>query len=45
MAASFLYLAFFTGLSPWLKALTALVMLYGAAFILSRPSRVPEGPR
>ena len=42
MATSFIYLAFFTGVNAWVKALVALVMLYGAAFILSRPSRVPE---
>ena len=42
MSTSFIYLAFFTGVNAWVKALVALVMLYGAAFILSRPSRVPE---
>ena len=42
MVASFVYLAFFTVISVWIKALIALVMLYGAAFILSKPSRVPE---
>ena len=42
MAASFLYLSFFTGISTWIKVLIALVMLYGAAFILSKPSRVPD---
>jgi uncharacterized membrane protein YbaN (DUF454 family) len=42
MAVSFIYLAFFTVLSAWIKALIALVMLYGAAFILSKPSRIPE---
>ncbi len=41
MAVSFLYLAYFTTLGFWIKALIALVMLYGAAFILSRPSRAP----
>ncbi len=44
MAASFVYLGFFTAVSVWLKALTALVMLYGAAFILSKPSQLPEQP-
>lgn len=38
MAASFIYLVFFTGVSIWLKASVALVMLYGAGFILTRPS-------
>ena len=42
MASSLGYLVFFTGISVWLKVLTALVMLYGAAFILSKPSRAPE---
>ena len=42
MALSFTYLTFFTSVSTWIKVLTALVMLYGAAFILSKPSRVPE---
>ncbi|MGD2112385.1 MAG: YbaN family protein [Gammaproteobacteria bacterium] len=42
MAASFVFLAFFTAISIWIKLAIALVMLYGAAFILSKPSRVPE---
>ncbi|MCO6411703.1 MAG: YbaN family protein [Thiogranum sp.] len=42
MAASFIYLAFFTGVSAWTKALIALVMLYGAAFILSKPSQIRQ---
>ena len=42
MAVSLAYLVFFTGISVWLKVLTALVMLYGATFILSKPSRAPE---
>ena len=42
MGASFLYLVFFTVISVWIKALIALIMLYGAAFILSKPSRAPE---
>jgi len=42
MVASFIYLAFFTVISVWITALIALVMLYVAAFILSKPSRVPE---
>jgi hypothetical protein len=42
MTVSLGYLVFFTGISVWLKVLTALVMLYGAAFILSKPSRAPE---
>ena len=42
MVASLGYLVFFTGISVWLKVLTALVMLCGAAFILSKPSQAPE---
>jgi uncharacterized membrane protein YbaN (DUF454 family) len=45
MAVSFVYLAFFTELTGWLKALIGLVMLYGAAFILSKPSQVPGQPK
>ncbi|MGD2074211.1 MAG: YbaN family protein [Gammaproteobacteria bacterium] len=45
MTVSFLYLALFTELSGWLKALIGLVMLYGAAFILSKPSRAPARPK
>jgi uncharacterized membrane protein YbaN (DUF454 family) len=43
MALSFVYLAFFTEISTWIKLSIALLMLYGAVFILSKPSRVPEG--
>ena len=42
MAASLVYLVFFTDVGLWIKASIALVMLYGAVFILSKPSRVPE---
>jgi uncharacterized membrane protein YbaN (DUF454 family) len=42
MALSLLYLLLFTGTPAWLALLTALFMLYGAAFILSRPSRPPR---
>jgi uncharacterized membrane protein YbaN (DUF454 family) len=42
MVASFIYLAFFTVINAWIKVLIALVMLYGAAFILNKPSRAPE---
>jgi len=46
MTVSFAYLAFFTAISIWIKLLIAGLMLYGAAFILSKPSRVPEsGPQ
>ena len=39
MALSFIYLFFFTTINGWILLLIALVMLYGAAFILSKPSR------
>jgi uncharacterized membrane protein YbaN (DUF454 family) len=42
MAVSLLYLTFFTDINLWIKISTALVMLYGAAFILTKPSRIPE---
>ena len=42
MIASFTYLAFFTGVNTLLKVIVALVMLFGAVFILSRSSRVAE---
>jgi hypothetical protein len=38
MALSIVYLVFFSAIDAWLKALIALVMLYGAVFIVSRPS-------
>ena len=42
MIASLVYLTFFTDVNAWFKVLVALIMLYGAAFILSKPSRAPE---
>jgi len=42
MAVSLVYLAIFTDVNVWIKASIALLMLYGAVFILSKPSRVPE---
>ena len=42
MVLSFVYIAFFTAISIWIKFLIALVMLYGAYFILSKPSRVSD---
>jgi uncharacterized membrane protein YbaN (DUF454 family) len=40
MAASFIYLAFFTEATVLIKLIVAFVMFCGAAFILSQPSRV-----
>ena len=42
MAVSLVYLAIFTDVNVWIKASIALLILYGAVFILSKPSRVPE---
>jgi len=41
MAGSLVYLLFFTGMFIWLKIAIVLVMLYGAWFILSKPSVRP----
>jgi uncharacterized membrane protein YbaN (DUF454 family) len=42
MALSFTYLCFFTTINAWILLLIALIMLYGSAFILSKPSRAPD---
>ena len=42
MALSLTYLYFFTTINDWVLILIALIMLYGAVFILSKPSRVPD---
>jgi uncharacterized membrane protein YbaN (DUF454 family) len=41
MTGSLAYLVFFTESGTWLKAATALVMVYGAWYILSKPSTRP----
>jgi uncharacterized membrane protein YbaN (DUF454 family) len=41
MVTSLVYLVLFTATSVWLKWVTALVMLYGAWFILTKPSQKP----
>lgn len=41
MAGSLVYLLLFTGMHLWLKIVVALVMLYGAWFVLSKPSVRP----
>ncbi len=41
MVTSLVYLLAFTATSTWLKWLVALVMLYGAWFILTKPSHKP----
>ncbi len=42
IALSLTYLYFFTTMNGWLLLLIALIMLYGAVFILSKPSRAPD---
>ena len=42
MALSLVYLLFFTTINAWILLLIALIMLYGAVFILSKPSKVPK---
>lgn len=41
MAGSLTYLVFFTATGVWLKTTTALVMAYGAWYILNKPSARP----
>jgi uncharacterized membrane protein YbaN (DUF454 family) len=41
MAGSLTYLVFFTASSIWLKVGTALLMVYGAWYVLSKPSARP----
>jgi len=42
MSLSFLMIAIFSSVNIWLKLLIAAVMLYGAWFILTKPSRSPQ---
>lgn len=42
MVVSLSYLGLFTEAAIWLKGVTAGVMLLGAVFILSKPSRLPH---
>lgn len=42
MSISFVYMSMFSPVSIWLKILIAVIMLYGAWFVLSRPSAPPE---
>ncbi len=42
MALSVVYLMTFSTMDPWLKAAIGLVMLCGAVYILTRPSRTFE---
>lgn len=41
MTGSLVYLVFFTEVFIWLKVVTALVIFYGAWYILSKPSARP----
>ena len=42
MALSLMYLIFFTTINAWVLLLIALIMLYGAVFILGKPSKAPN---
>ena len=42
MSISLLYMLFFVPMNVWIKVLVAMLMLYGAWFILSKPSSPPE---
>ncbi len=44
MSISFVFLLMFLPLAMWLKISIAVVMLYGAWYILTKPSRIPEKP-
>lgn len=44
MGISFVMMLFFSPLVLWLKLIIAALMLYGAWFILSKPSKPPEKP-
>jgi len=41
MTASFLYMAFFREMPPWLLGLTGAVLLAVAAYVVSKPGKVP----
>ena len=41
MSASLVYITFWSPVPAWLIVITALIMLYGAWFILTKPSRPP----
>lgn len=42
MSLSLLYIIFFSPIPMWLIIVTALLMGYGAWFVLSKPSRIPD---
>jgi len=44
MSISFVFMLFFSPLVMWLKLVIASLMIYGAWFILSKPSRPPTKP-
>lgn len=44
MSISFVMMLFFSPLILWVKLVIATLMLYGAWFILSKPSKPPENP-
>jgi uncharacterized membrane protein YbaN (DUF454 family) len=43
MTVSLAYMIFIADVSTWVMAVTALVMVSAAAYILSQPSQAPEG--
>ena len=42
MSLSLLYIIFFSPIPTWLMIVTSLLMGYGAWFVLSKPSRIPD---
>lgn len=45
MSLSLLYVIFFSPVSIWLMIVTGLLMGYGAWFVLTKPSRIPDTKR
>ncbi|MFO7602891.1 MAG: YbaN family protein [Gammaproteobacteria bacterium] len=43
MSISFIYMLIYSPVSWWLQGLIGLLMLYGAGYVLSKPSRPPAG--
>ena len=42
MSLSLLYIVFFSPIPAWLMIVTGLLMGYGAWFVLTKPSRIPD---
>ena len=45
MSLSLVYVIFFSPISIWLMIVTGLLMGYGAWFVLTKPSRIPDTKR